>query len=249
MYFLVLLMGLCIGSFLNVCIYRIPREESISYPPSHCTSCGYKLKSVDLIPVFSYLFLKGKCKSCNEKISIKYPLIEILNAILYLILFIKYGMSINFIFYALLTSLLIVTSIIDIETKYIYNSTTIFGLILGIVYIGVSYYLGNINILDNILGGIVGYLIIFLIVKTTKAMGEGDIDIAGICGLFIGVKGILVALFLAVVIGGVFAIIVLLTKLKEKKDEIPFSQYIAIGTFLWIVIGQSLLNLYLNMIL
>lgn len=246
MYFLVLLIGLCIGSFLNVCIYRIQREESISFPPSHCTSCGYELKPLDLIPVLSYVFLRGKCRNCKEKISIKYPLIEILNGVLYLILFLKFGLSINFIFYSILTSLLIVTSIIDIESKDIYNSTTIFGLVLGIIYIVVAYYLNHINIFNNVLGGVIGYLIIFAIVKITNAMGEGDADIAGICGLFIGVKGILVALFLGIVIAGVIASVILIFKIKDRKSEIAFSQYIAIGTFLWIIIGEQLLNFYLK---
>ena len=89
MYLLVLIIGLCIGSFLNVCIYRIPREESIAYPSSHCTSCGYELKFYDLIPVLSYIFLRGRCRKCKEKVSIIYPLIEILNGLIYLVLFIK----------------------------------------------------------------------------------------------------------------------------------------------------------------
>lgn len=244
MYFLVLLIGLCIGSFLNVCIYRIQREESISFPPSHCTNCGYDLKPLDLIPVLSYIFLGGKCRKCKEKISIKYPFIEILNGLLYLILFFKYGLSINFIFYAILTSLLIVTSIIDIESKDIYNSTTIFGLLVGVIYVIIAYYFNHINVFNNILGGIIGYLIIFSIVKITNAMGEGDADIAGLCGLFIGLKGILVALFLAIVLGGITASIILLLKLKDRKSEIAFSQYIAIGTFLWIITGENLLNFY-----
>ena len=88
---LILIIGLCIGSFLNVCIYRIPREESIAFPPSHCTSCGYELKAVDLIPVISYLFLKRKCRKCGEKISINYPLVELLNGVLYLLIFLRFG--------------------------------------------------------------------------------------------------------------------------------------------------------------
>ena len=247
MYFLVLLIGLCIGSFLNVCIYRIQREESIAFPPSHCTNCGYELKPLDLIPVLSYIFLKGRCRKCKEKISIKYPIIEILNGVLYLILFFKFGLTINFIFYAILTSLLIVTSIIDIESHYVYNSTIIFGLILGIIYIAVAYYFNHIGIVNNILGGLFGYLIIFLIVKITNAMGEGDADIAGICGLFIGVKGIIVALFLAIVIAGIIASILLIFKIKDRKSEIAFSQYIAIGTFLWLTIGEKILKIYIEL--
>lgn len=132
---LILIIGLCIGSFLNVCIYRIPREESIAFPPSHCTSCGYELKAVDLIPIISYLFLKGKCRKCGEKISIKYPLVELLNGVLYLLIFLKFGLSLSFVFYSLLTSLLIVISYIDLDSKYIYSSTTILGVVLAAIYI------------------------------------------------------------------------------------------------------------------
>ena len=246
MYFLVLIIGLCIGSFLNVCIYRIPKEESIVFPASHCTSCGHELKFYELIPIVSYIFLRGKCIKCKSKISIKYPLIEILNGLLYLLLFIKYELSFNFIFYCLLVSLLIVISIIDLESKYVYSSTTIVGVLLAIIYIIIGAYLGEVKILNNLLGGLIGYGIIFLIIILTGGMGEGDADIAGICGLFIGIKGVLVALFLAIILGGIFASIVLILKIKDRKSEIAFGPYIAIGTLIWILIGQKILTLYVS---
>ena len=102
------IIGLCIGSFLNVCIYRIPREESIIFPPSHCTTCSYKLQSYDLIPLLSYLFLKGRCRGCGERISIKYSLIEMLNSLLYVLIYCNYGNSIDSLKGFLLSSLLIV---------------------------------------------------------------------------------------------------------------------------------------------
>ena len=246
MYFLVLIIGLCIGSFLNVCIYRIPKEESIVFPASHCTSCGHELKFYELIPIVSYIFLRGKCIKCKSKISIKYPLIEILNGLLYLLLFIKYGLSFNFIFYCLLVSLLIVISIIDLESKYVYSSTTIVGVLLAIIYIIIGAYLGEVKILNNLLGGLIGYGIIFLIIILTGGMGEGDADIAGICGLFVGIKGVLVALFLAIILGGIFASIVLILKIKDRKSEIAFGPYIAIGTLIWLLIGQKILTLYVS---
>ena len=246
MYFLVLIIGLCIGSFLNVCIYRIPKEESIVFPASHCTSCGHELKFYELIPIVSYIFLRGKCIKCKSKISIKYPLIEILNGLLYLLLFIKYELSFNFIFYCLLVSLLIVISIIDLESKYVYSSTTIVGVLLAIIYIIIGGCLGEVRILNNLLGGLIGYGIIFLIIILTGGMGEGDADIAGICGLFIGIKGVLVALFLAIILGGIFASIVLILKIKDRKSEIAFGPYIAIGTLIWLLIGQKILTLYVS---
>ena len=243
---LVLVIGLCIGSFLNVCIYRIPREESIAYPSSHCTSCGYELKFYDLIPVFSYIFLKGRCRKCKEKVSHIYPTIEIINGLIYLILFIKFGLTFEFVFYSILSSLLIVISIIDIKTKEVYSSTTIFGLLIAIIYIISGVYFAKISIVNNVLGGVIGYGIIYLIILLTRGMGEGDADIAGICGLFIGIKGILVSLFLAIVIAGIAASIILLLKKKDKKSEIAFGPYIALGTFIWILIGEKLLTIYLN---
>lgn len=242
----VLIIGLCIGSFLNVCIYRIPREESIVFPPSHCTVCGHELKVLDLIPVLSYLFLKGRCRKCGEKISVKYPLVEILNGVLYLLIYLRFGLSLNFIAYSILTSLLIVISFIDLDCKYIYSSTTILGAVLGSVYILIGLYTKDANLINNILGGAIGYLIIYLIVVITKGMGQGDAEIAGICGLFIGIKGILVALFIAIVLGGLVAAIILLFKLKDRKTEIAFGPYIAIGTIIYILIGKKLLSLYLS---
>ena len=243
---LILILGLCIGSFLYVCIYRIPREESIAFPPSHCTSCGYELKAVDLIPVISYLFLKGKCRKCGEKISIKYPLVELLNGVLYLLIFLKFGLSLSFVFYSLLTSLLIVISYIDLDSKYIYSSTTILGVVLAAIYIVVGLYTKDISISNNVLGGAIGYGIIYLIVVITKGMGQGDAEVAGVCGLFIGIKGILVCLFIAVVLGGLVAAIILIFKLKEKKSEIAFSPYISIGSIVYILLGKEILSLYLN---
>ncbi|MGJ0841609.1 prepilin peptidase [Clostridium tertium] len=243
---LILIIGLCIGSFLNVCIYRIPREESIAFPPSHCTSCGYELKAVDLIPVISYLFLKRKCRKCGEKISINYPLVELLNGVLYLLIFLRFGLSLSFVFYSLLTSLLIVISYIDLDSKYIYLSTTILGVVLAAIYIVVGLYTKDISISNNILGGAIGYGIIYLIVVITKGMGQGDAEVAGVCGLFIGIKGILVCLFIAVVLGGLVAAIILIFKLKEKKSEIAFSPYISIGSIVYILLGKEILSLYLN---
>ncbi|MBS5306916.1 prepilin peptidase [Clostridium tertium] len=243
---LILIIGLCIGSFLNVCIYRIPREESIAFPPSHCTSCGYELKAVDLIPIISYLFLKGKCRKCGEKISIKYPLVELLNGVLYLLIFLKFGLSLSFVFYSLLTSLLIVISYIDLDSKYIYSSTTILGVVLAAIYIVVGLYTKDISISNNVLGGAIGYGIIYLIVVITKGMGQGDAEVAGVCGLFIGIKGILVCLFISVVLGGLVAAIILIFKLKEKKSEIAFSPYISIGSIVYILLGKEILSLYLN---
>ena len=243
---IVLVFGLIIGSFLNVCIFRIPKGESISYPPSHCTSCGYNLKPKDLVPVFSYLFLKGRCRSCKEKISFRYPIIELINALSYVLIYMKFGFAIKSIFFCLLASLLIVISMIDFDTKEVYTATTLFGLILGLIYLVVSYFYLNINYTDNILGGVVGFLIIFLIVKLTQGMGEGDYEIAGVCGLFLGVKGILVGLFIGIILGAIYGSVLLIRKSKTGKDEMAFGPFIALGSFISLIYGTKILEFYIN---
>jgi len=244
--FLILIIGLCIGSFLNVCIYRIPREESISFPPSHCTSCGYNLRFYDLIPLLSYITLKGKCRKCKDKISLQYPLVEIINSILYLGLYIKFGYTIDFLKYALLTSLLLVIGIIDLKTKYVYRSTTITGLIMGVAFFIFNWITLKEFPIDYLLGFIIGVTIIFIIVKLTGGMGEGDIEIAAICGLFLGAKNVLLVLFLSFIFGGIIGVLILILKLKGRKDEIAFGPYIVLGAMVAIFIGDIIIKWYTN---
>ena len=248
-YIFIFLLGLVIGSFLNVCIYRIPREESILYPPSHCGSCNHKLGSLDLFPVFSYIFLKGKCRYCKDKISIRYPTIEILNAIVYLLIYFKFGAAIITLKYCILASLLIVIATIDYDTQLVYTASTICGGVIGIIFVIIQSIIYEDNSLDLILGGLIGFGIIGLIVVLTKGMGEGDIEIAAVCGLFLGIKGILLGLFLAIVIGGMAGIIILTLKLKKAKDKMAFGPFIAIGCLISMLWGNKILLVYSQLFL
>ena len=245
--FLVVIFGLVIGSFLNVCICRIANEESIAFPPSHCTNCGYELKAKDLIPVLSYIFLGGKCRSCKEKISIQYPIVEILNAILYVAIYLKFGFTLNLFKFCLFASLLIVIGFIDFKTKYVYNSTVVFGVVSGILFAVLEWMETKSIPWNYIAGAFIGFGIIYLIVILTRGMGEGDIDIALICGLFLGIKGILVTLFLAIILGGIVATIILIFKLKERKAEIAFGPYLAIGGIIACLYGSRLIDIYLGL--
>lgn len=245
--FLVVIFGLVIGSFLNVCICRIANEESIAFPPSHCTNCGYELKAKDLIPVLSYIFLGGKCRSCKEKISIQYPIVEILNAILYIAIYLKFGFTLNLFKFCLFASLLIVIGFIDFKTKYVYNSTVVLGVVSGILFAVLEWMETKSIPWNYIAGAFIGFGIIYLIVILTRGMGEGDIDIALICGLFLGIKGILVTLFLAIILGGIVATIILIFKLKERKAEIAFGPYLAIGGIIACLYGSRLIDIYLGL--
>ncbi|AOR24631.1 prepilin peptidase [Clostridium taeniosporum] len=247
-YLLVIIIGLVIGSFLNVCIYRIPLEQSICYPPSHCGNCNHKLNSIDLVPVLSYLFLKGKCRYCNEGISIRYPLIEILNAILYLIIFCNYGLTFEFFKYTLLSSLLIVIGMIDYQTQDIYTSTIMFGIIVGIIFMTLDFFINKGSISNYILGAIIGFLALAIIVIITKGMGIGDAEITLVCGLFLGIKGVIFTLFLGIIIGGIVAIIILILKLKNAKDAMAFGPCLSIAALMYILWGDSIINFYLNLV-
>ena len=241
----VAILGLSIGSFLNVCIYRIPREESISFPPSHCTSCGYRLKVKDLIPVLSYIFLRGRCRQCKEHISLQYPLIELTNALLYICVYLKFGLSIDTIKYIIFVSLLLVIAVIDFKTTEVWTSTTLFGLVVGILFIIIHWIISRKFPVDNIIGGAIGFLVIWLIVKLTAGMGEGDIDIALICGLFLGSKGAVITLFAGIVLGGLGGAIFLIRKKKSGKDEMAFGPYLAMGAFIAMMWGERIIDWYL----
>ncbi len=245
----VAVLGLVIGSFLNVCIYRIQMEQSIAFPPSHCTNCNHKLMSLDLIPVISYLFLGGKCRYCKEKISVRYPLVEILNALVYLLIYFKFGLTLITLKYCILTSILIVIGMIDYDTQFVYTSTTLFGGIIACMFIIIQAAIYKTGTVDLILGGVIGFGIIGLIVFLTKGMGEGDIEIAAICGLFLGVKGILIGLFLAIIIGGFIGVVILSLKLKKAKEKMAFGPFIAFGSLISAMWGGEMLISYLKLLL
>jgi leader peptidase (prepilin peptidase) / N-methyltransferase len=245
---IVVIYGLLIGSFLNVCIYRIPRGESISFPPSHCAVCGKRLKWYDLFPVFSYLVLRGKCRYCGDRISIKYPAVEILTAVLFYLIYLKYGLSFEFFRLVTLAVILIVIGIIDLETTDVYTKVTVFGIAVGIVFLFLGYFLYKINPLDYIVGGITGGGVIALIVILTKGMGWGDVEICVICGLFIGLKYTILMLILSFVIGGIIGSLLILLKIKSRKDYIPFGPFIAVASLLSVLLGDKIIKLYFTII-
>ena len=243
-----LIMGLILGSFLNVCIYRIPKRKSISFPPSHCPKCDEKLKPLDLIPIISYIFSKGKCRYCGEKISLQYPIVELLNALIYVLLYMKYGLSLYFFKYAILSSLLIVISFIDLKYQIIPDRLNLFCLVLGILFT-LSY--GNIWLTVNgTIGLFVGGGLFLLIAIITKgAMGGGDIKLMGALGLYFGWKYILLISFLSFIIGAVISISLLVLKIKNRKDYIPFGPFISIASIVTMLYGQEVMEWYFRLVL
>lgn len=246
----VFIIGLLIGSFLNVCIYRIPKGESIAYPPSHCTQCGNRIKWYDLVPVISYLALGRKCRYCGEKISIRYMIIELGTGVLFLLLYLQYGISFVFFKYIIFTTFLIVIGMIDFDTTDVYFKTTLSAAITGVILVAVGYFTGEYLIkgmLTYLYGAVFGGGLIALIILLTHGMGWGDAEICFFCGLFLGLKNTILMMFLSFVIGGTIGIILIALKKKSKKDYIPFGPSIALAAIMVALYGNSIINRYLNM--
>lgn len=215
----IFIVGLCIGSFLNVVILRGLADESIVFPPSKCPKCLNKLKWYHNIPILSYVFLRGKCAFCHEKISIQYPIIEFLNGLIYGALFLKYGLCLNLLFYFIFASLFIVIFMTDIKEKVIFTShayiLTFFGLLFNFL---------NKNLVDSVLGSLVGFIfleiITFFIYKIIKkrAFGEGDSYVLMGLGAIFGLKSLLNIIILSFLVQVVSVLPQFLKGLLEKKE-------------------------------
>ena len=204
------LAGIIIGSFLNVCIYRIPKEESIAYPPSHCGSCGHNLNMLDLVPIFSWLFLRGRCRYCGEKVSKQYPIVEGATGLLFVFLYLKFGFTIELLKYMVFTSILIVVGIIDFKTQDVYDSTIIALGIIGVLFTIIEFFINKqISFIGIILGIAIPALIISIF-AWLGAMGWGDVEIIGVVGLFLGFKMNMLNLFISIVLGGIAAFVLMI---------------------------------------
>lgn len=245
---LVFLYGLIIGSFLNVCIFRIIKNESVILPASHCTSCKSNLKPVDLIPVLSYIILRGRCRYCKEKVSIQYPLVEVFTGFIFILLFNILGLGIILYKYLVLSCLLIVVSLIDYKTQEIPDQLIIFGLITGALF---TFMIDiRISAIDGILGFVIGGgLFLLIAIASNGSMGGGDIKLMAVLGLWFGWKSILIVSLLSFIIGSVVSLILITFKIKGRKDYIPFGPFIALASLIVMTYGKQLLEWYTYTIL
>ncbi|EJF07411.1 prepilin signal peptidase PulO-like peptidase [Thiovulum sp. ES] len=217
----VIILGLSIGSFLNVLIYRIPLGESIVFPSSHCPKCKVKLKFWHNIPILSYLFLKGKCSFCNSKISIQYPIVETISAVIFLVIYLEFGFNLEAFLLALLFSIILALSVIDLYHKAVPDSLNLTALTLSIIYPMQLTEIFN-NLEDALLfGGAFAFLRFYVsyFVKR-EAMGEGDIMIAGVIGAVLGTYLGAFAIFLSSILT-IPAIII------AKERELPYIPFLA----------------------
>ncbi len=244
LYIIVFLYGIVIGSFLNVLIYRIPKEENIVTTRSHCMSCGYQLKWFDLVPLFSYLALGGKCRKCKTKLSVQYPLIEGLNGVLYLVVFAKYGLSVDSLLYCLLFSTLFALSVIDFRTYEIPEGFNYFILALGLIHT-----LMNLdNWLEYVIGLVTvsGVLAIIYYVSGGTAIGGGDVKLMAATGLLLGWK---INLF-AFVTGCIFGSVIHIIRMKVSKEDhvLAMGPYLALGTAIAVLWGSEFVTWYIGML-
>ncbi|NMA79998.1 MAG: prepilin peptidase [Clostridiales bacterium] len=234
--------GLLIGSFLNVCIYRIPQNESIVFGSSHCMECKSELKWFELFPLFSYIFLKGKCRTCHTRISIRYPLIELLNGVLFAIAFYRFPSIPQAITIAIFFSILIVISMIDLDTMLIPNRLVAAIFVLGISSIWVF---PEVSIFSRLIGSVIISVPFLLIAIFTGGMGGGDVKLMFAAGFLLGIKSIVIAALFGIVIAAICGIII---KIKTKKSKIPFGPYLSIGLAISALVGTAIADWYISLL-
>ncbi|MEF9960652.1 MAG: prepilin peptidase [Niameybacter sp.] len=247
----ILSVGLIIGSFLNVCIYRIPNGESINDPPSHCQHCAHRLGVLDLVPVVSYLCLGGKCRYCGEKISPQYACIELINGLGWVYSFYHFGLSVEAVLACVFISVVIVLTVIDWRHMILPTGIIVFGSVVALLGKGLlSYIHQDFSILlKSLLGGAVGYGIVALIFYIAiwalkkEGMGYGDVRYLGMIGLFTSPSLVFLTLLIGSVVGSVYGLILL--KKQGESMEFPFGPFLTIGALISLFYGDQLINWYL----
>lgn len=238
----VFLYGIVIGSFLNVCIYRIPLGESVAKEHSHCMSCGYRLRWYDLIPIFSWIFLGGKCRNCGAKISVQYPIVEACNGILYVVIFWVNGCSLESALYCLMASALLVLAVIDARTYEIPFGINVFLFVVAVIHLAADW--------ENWLSYVAGFfavsasLEILFFVSKGKAIGGGDVKLMAVAGLMLGWKKIILAFLVACIAGSVIHLARM--KISRADRVLALGPYLSAGILFAALWGDWLIQLYWN---
>lgn len=237
--------GIVIGSFLNVLIYRLPKKENFVSTRSHCMNCDYQLRWYDLVPVFSYLMLGGKCRQCKTKISFQYPMIELLNGAAYLGIYLYLGLSYWTAVACIMYSILMVIFIIDLRHMIIPN-----GLVLTVFVIGVFWTLYDGDYFSHIIGFFAVSLILLLAgIISRGGMGMGDVKLMAAAGLLLGWQNIIAALMIGAIIGSVIGVSLQVFKVIEKKQPVPFGPFLAAGIMSAILFGDQIIHWYVTTML
>jgi leader peptidase (prepilin peptidase) / N-methyltransferase len=242
--------GALIGSFLNVCIFRLPREESIVIPGSHCPHCQKPIEFYDNIPLVSYLLLRGKCRRCHGPISFQYPLVEGITGLFSLLLFIKFGPSLTYLIYFSFIAALIATTVIDLHHQIIPDVISLPGIGVGWV---ASFILPHITVFDSLMGILLGGGSLFVVATVyqwlfkREGMGGGDVKLLAMIGAFLGWKAVILTILVSSVIGSITGIAVMIAKGRDFKCAIPFGPFLSLGAVVSLFYGQNLIDWYLHL--
>lgn len=247
----IVLVGLALGSFLNVVIYRLPRHESLIKPGSRCPSCHTPIAWYDNIPLLSFFLLGGKCRHCKAAIPWRYPAVEAITALVLSALFAVHGFTPLFFVYSVLVLFLIPIAFIDLQTGLIPNTLTFSGFILGVI---LAFGLQFENWKSLVIGAIVGGVILLFFgvlgrwMFRKESIGMGDVKLLILIGIYVGFPEVVYSLFLGVFVAGLFILLGMLMKKIRLHDTIPFGPFIAFGTFVYICFGNVLLSWYIGVI-
>jgi leader peptidase (prepilin peptidase) / N-methyltransferase len=236
------ILGLIIGSFLNVCIHRLPKNESLIAPPSQCPSCRHPIRWRDNVPVISFLILRGRCRDCGHSISWRYPVVELANGIGYGLLVWRFGVDLQTVVYALLYSSLLVITFIDLDYQIIPDRITLPGMIVGLLASAVILPLGFLNALIGLLLG--GALFYGVAVASRGGMGGGDIKLIAMIGAFLGWKQALLTIFVGALAGSVIGLFLMAFKGKSRKYPVPFGPFLSLGAVISLFAGPAIWNWY-----
>lgn len=243
LYIFAFLYGIVIGSFLNVCIYRIPKKESIVTVGSHCMNCSHKLAWYDLFPLFSFLFLKGKCRYCGTKLAKQYPVVECLNGVLYVIIFAVNGWNVESGFWCFLASALLVLSVIDYRTLEIPLGVNVFILGLGVLHVAVNLSDWKRYVIGFFTASL--FLLFCFILTKGRGIGGGDIKLMAVAGLCLGWENILLALVVGCVVGSVIQCAVI--AVTKNKTKFAMGPYLSIGIFAAMLWGDVFWDWYIGL--
>jgi len=247
----IFLMGLCIGSSLNVCISRLPASKSIVHPRSMCPNCDTLIPFYDNIPLFSYLWLKGRCRRCEVKISMRYPMVELLGGLFALGTYLRFGLTIETLIYYVFIAALLVVTFIDLDHRIIPDVITLPGIP---ICFAASFALPNIIYKDALLGILIGGGSLFLvawvysILTKKEGMGGGDIKLLAMMGAIVGWQGVLFTIFVASLVGTLAGFAVMLQSRKGMKQAVPFGPFLSIGSITYIFFGTELVAWYFNLL-
>ena len=249
-YLFAFVIGAVIGSFLNVCIHRLPAGESVVYPPSHCPGCGVRIRSRDNIPLLSYVLLRGRCRSCGAAISVRYPAVEALSGALLVLLLYRFGLSPALGVYAAFVAALIVVSFIDLDHQIIPDVISLPGIVVGLVASALGQ---GPPLLDSLLGALIGGGMLYAVAVGYHAftgregMGGGDIKLLAMIGAFLGWRGVLLSLIIGSFTGAVVGISLILARRTDSRVPIPFGPFLALGALCALAFGDRLIAWYLQM--